>query len=162
GFGDCDNDVSNGCETPVTTTANCGMCGVACATLNGTPVCNTATMPATCAVGSCGQGYAHCAGQPGTNCETFVLGNDPNNCGACGHVCSTANGTPVCNGGVCGVGSCNQGFAHCAPTGTDCETMLGTTADCSACGDVCTTQNGAPACTGGHCAVGSCTFPFIN
>lgn len=31
GFGDCDSDAANGCETPLTTTSDCGSCGNACA-----------------------------------------------------------------------------------------------------------------------------------
>jgi hypothetical protein len=46
GFGDCDNDASNGCETALDTAANCGTCGVSCET--------DSTTLRTCNAGSCG------------------------------------------------------------------------------------------------------------
>ena len=30
GYGDCDGDFSNGCETDITTDYNCGDCGITC------------------------------------------------------------------------------------------------------------------------------------
>lgn len=40
GWADCDGNSANGCETPITTTANCGGCGRACATVgNGSAAC---------------------------------------------------------------------------------------------------------------------------
>jgi hypothetical protein len=40
GYGNCDNDLSDGCETRVTSTTNCGQCGNTCTCDNGlTPEC---------------------------------------------------------------------------------------------------------------------------
>jgi hypothetical protein len=165
GFGDCDHDPTNGCETPLTTVGNCGACGAVCTTQNGTPACNTATTPATCGVGACSMGYAACPGN-GNNCLTFIGGTDVNNCGGCGVRCATQNGTPACNAGVCAVGSCSPGWGHCSPGGTDCSTPLNTVGNCGSCGHTCTTQNGTPACNsvGGlwTCQAGPCNSGFAN
>ena len=48
---------------------------------------------AACGIAGCSMGYANCQGD-GTNCLTYIGGTDVNNCGACGHKCTTANGTP--------------------------------------------------------------------
>jgi hypothetical protein len=110
-------------------------------------------------------GYASCPGN-GTNCLTFVGGSDVNNCGACGHTCTTQNGTPACAGGVCQVATCNSGFASCPGNGTDCSTPLNTVSNCGSCGHVCTTLNGTPACNfvGGlwTCQAGTCNSGFAN
>ena len=44
GFGDCDGNAANGCETPLDTNANCGACGNAC------------TLGFACAAGRCSAG----------------------------------------------------------------------------------------------------------
>jgi hypothetical protein len=86
---------------------NCGACGVACSTNNGTP---------TCAAGkctwSCANGYAHCdTTQPNSGCETSTRTID--NCGTCGTKCTSAlvvNARNIaCDGTKCTYGSCNQG-----------------------------------------------------
>jgi hypothetical protein len=48
GFGDCDGDPANGCETSTDTTSNCGMCGRVCTSDAGTPACNAGTCATTC------------------------------------------------------------------------------------------------------------------
>jgi hypothetical protein len=49
GYGDCDSDRANGCETPLNTVAHCGGCGTVCpAVSGGTPVCNAGVCGASC------------------------------------------------------------------------------------------------------------------
>jgi hypothetical protein len=49
GFGDCDSDVVDGCETDLGTTSNCGMCGRSCpASGGGTPICNAGVCGIQC------------------------------------------------------------------------------------------------------------------
>ncbi|HEX3769971.1 MAG TPA: hypothetical protein VHV30_03865 [Polyangiaceae bacterium] len=48
GFGDCDGNPMNGCETPTNTITNCGSCGHGCTSDAGTPVCNGGTCGTSC------------------------------------------------------------------------------------------------------------------
>jgi hypothetical protein len=164
GFGDCAM-TGTVCQTPLNTNQNCGACGQVCNLPNSTSQCTmTMTDPPVplCVVAKCNPGWANCTTSLTNGCQTNTQ-TDPTNCGSCGNVCTTKNGTPVCNGGACGIGSCNPGWSHCnGSPGNDCDTPIGTVSNCSMCGDVCSTTNGTPACVGGHCAVGTCNAPFIN
>lgn len=55
-YGNCDSNPANGCETALTTTANCGSCGVACPE-------STACSTYTCTNTACTPEY-----HPGTSC----------------------------------------------------------------------------------------------
>jgi hypothetical protein len=125
-----------------------------------------------CQVGSCNAGWGHCPGDA-NNCSTPL--NTVNNCGACGNVCTTSNGTPACvpsgNTFVCAVGSCNPGFQHCAPIGTDCETNTNIDdTNCGSCGNSCNVSCNAggtghvmsTACTNGICDIQSCTGTYVD
>src|SRR5262249_6495332 len=88
-----------------------------------------------------------------TDLGTIQIGStdtDINNCGACGTVCSVANGTPACIAGVCQISFCIVGFANCdAPVATGCETDLQTdTGSCGLCNNACTAGQ---ACVSGTC-----------
>ncbi len=48
GTADCDGDETNGCETAINTTSNCGMCGRVCTSDAGTPACSSGTCTTTC------------------------------------------------------------------------------------------------------------------
>src|SRR5262249_9147006 len=98
-------------------------------------------------VNGCAQGGQPCNGI----CE--LTADDPQNCGACGHVCSGT--TPNCLDSECApacypdTGDCD----HVASNG--CEIDLTSDADnCGACGHQCTAQ-GANA-TGGICHDAQC------
>jgi hypothetical protein len=156
GFGNCDGNVATGCETPLNTPANCGSCATACNVANGSAACTAGA----CAVASCNAGFANCNGIASDGCETAVAG-DPNNCGSCGYVCSQANDTPACSGGVCSF-ACNPGFANCNGIASDgCETPTTTVTNCGSCGDVCGSANGTPGCMSGSCTIG-CNAGFGN
>jgi hypothetical protein len=86
GFGDCDNKLSNGCETDLSNaSADCGACGNQCT--NG-----------SCQMGSCScsANYGDCDADPKNGCEGSLV-DDPHSCGACGHDCL---------GGDCVAGAC--------------------------------------------------------
>ncbi len=109
GYGNCDSDTSNGCETSVLTDPlNCGQCGNVCPT--------PANMSATCAGGACGhvcwEGWADCNNNIADGCEVHT-NSDPNNCGSCGHACSA--------GMVCWIGRCSYEFASMFPSPTQCS-----------------------------------------
>jgi hypothetical protein len=85
GFGDCDGDTTNGCETVLSVRENCGGCGNVCQ--------NGACTAGACA---CTVGFADCNAKPQDGCEASLLG-DPHHCGTCGTDCS---------GGACKAGRC--------------------------------------------------------
>jgi hypothetical protein len=76
GYGNCDSNPANGCETNVTNNPmSCGGCGIACDVPNATPSC----VSGTCAIGMCNMGYADCDGKAQNGCE--VNTDTTNNCG---------------------------------------------------------------------------------
>ena len=48
----------------------------------------------------------------GTKDEGFNTNTDPNNCGACGTVCSVPNAIPGCAAGACTIAACKAGFGN--------------------------------------------------
>lgn len=88
------------------------------------------------------------------SCTTYCAtpSSDPNNCGACGTVCSSSHvATVTCGGGVCN-GTCASGYADCnANKQTDgCEiNILSDVNNCGACGIACN--------PGWSCVIGTCT-----
>ena len=107
GFGDCDGDVTNGCETYLGSNENnCGACGQVCA---GGQVCVNGACGSAWDGGACGQGFGDCDGDVTNGCETYLM-FDKNNCGACGVACA---GTEACVSGVCTVPATDAGPATC-------------------------------------------------
>ncbi|WP_156338033.1 hypothetical protein [Chondromyces crocatus] len=160
GFGNCDGNTANGCETNLqNSVGNCGACGNACSTANGTPACSAGS----CGIGACNSGFGNCDGNAANGCETN-LQNSVGHCGACGTVCSVANGTPSCTGGACSISSCNSGWGNCdGSTANGCETNLqNSVGHCGACGTVCSVANGTPSCAGGSCAIASCNSGWAD
>ncbi|MBI5533876.1 MAG: hypothetical protein HY898_14235 [Deltaproteobacteria bacterium] len=92
GWGNCDNDPANGCELDTTTSVgNCGGCGLACGTANGTPSC----VASQCQI-QCTGAFDNCDGLNPNGCESDLL-TDALNCGWCGHDCKGS----TCTGGMC-------------------------------------------------------------
>ena len=94
--GDCDDDPTNGCETPLAEDLrNCGVCGLRCGSGGATEV-------GTCSDGlcslECADGNFDCDGEPSNGCETTRL-RDPLHCGRCGSACPASE--PVCVAGDC-------------------------------------------------------------
>ena len=149
-FGDCDGDLTNGCESDVRTDAShCGSCDTACSTENATPSC----VSASCML-SCDQDFGDCDDDVATGCEAALL-TDPNNCNTCGTICTPAAGsTATCEAGACGF-ACNAGLGDCNSDPLDgCETNVLTAAtDCGACGR---------SCLGGDCIDGKCAVQQLS
>jgi len=99
GFADCNGDLgadgSDGCETPVATTAaHCGGCGNRCpAPPNATAAC----VDSTCGLGACLSGFDDCDGLAENGCEV-ELATDGQHCGVCGNTCAPGTG---CSNGTC-------------------------------------------------------------
>jgi len=157
GFGDCDGNKTNGCETNTTTSlTNCGACGAVCSLPNA----NTACQTSSCVITSCKAGFADCDLNPANGCETPL--NTVTNCGACGVACSNANGTTSCAAGACAP-VCTAGFGDCdGNKNNGCEQSLSTVADCGACGTVCALANAASTCPGETCTLGACNAGWGN
>jgi len=148
GFMDCNvNKRVDGCEVNVTTTSNCGGCGVACSS-NNIPI-------PTCASGVCGgfcaSGFMDCNNNKQSDgCESNITST--NSCGGCGIVCSTAHRpVPICQDAAC-IGNCSAGFADCnsGSQNDGCEIDLNNdNGNCGLCGHVC--SGATPTCSGGTC-----------
>jgi hypothetical protein len=159
GFANCNGQLVDGCETPLSAVGSCGACGNVCSLPNA----NEACVSGTCAIATCDAGFADCDGNPVNGCETNTK-TTIGSCGACGNVCSVANGTPACVNGACAVATCSTGFGNCNNNpGDGCETNKNTSVDnCGACGAVCNLPNANEACISGACAVASCQAGFAN
>lgn len=134
GWGDCDGDRVNGCETPVTSTTHCGACNAACE-----PRPNAS---ASCPLGACTQtcngGWGDCDGDLTSNgCESPLTSNT--HCGACNQPCTArANTQADCSGGTC-ARPCIPGYGDCDGVGDNgCERPLTTPTDCGGCNRPCT------------------------
>ncbi len=160
GYGDCDANPANGCETDLNASpANCGACASACTAQNATASC----VAGRCGVGVCNAGFADCDMNPANGCEADTATSD-SNCGACGTVCALPNAASSCAMGVCTLGACRDGFADCDMNPANgCEVDLRTdAAHCGACATSCVIANGMPACAAGRCAVGTCNMGFAD
>jgi hypothetical protein len=157
GFGDCDANESNGCETNTgASLLHCGTCANACNPLPNAAVgCVAGKCESTCSAG-----FGDCdAIAPG--CEA-QLESDSAHCGACGRACGVQNVASIeCEFGVCR-SFCTLGFANCSVpvTGADdgCELSASTNnTDCGGCGNDCTLQGAGFTCGGAGHPVGLCS-----
>jgi len=168
GYGDCDSDPFNGCETPLAGVNNCSACGAACAPDHAIGDCAAGS----CQVALCDEGWADCNGNPDDGCETDT--GRPENCGGCGVQCDVIPDPIGCNGAICTGILCAEGQADCDGNDT-CESDLSSDATCGSCnvrcefdggidghGSVaCAVQNSVPGQRAWGCEV-SCTDGFAD
>ena len=128
---DCDGAIDEGFDL-TQDPANCGACGTRCAQPNAAGTCEASA----CAY-ECLPGYVDLDGDVTNGCDYFCtesfnglevcdladndcdgtidenLGLETNvdNCGSCGNKCLAINADATCDGGVCGYGACDPGFA---------------------------------------------------
>ena len=155
GYGDCDGNSANGCETRTASdVANCGGCAQACAPARARlSVCEGGA----CAVSTCEAGYGDCDRDASNGCEVNLLTNAAH-CGACANACA---GVGACAAGVCQSSSCAAGTADCAAATPGCETdVTSDLANCGACGNACALPNARSRCGAGACAVEACAAGY--
>jgi hypothetical protein len=162
GFGDCDNNPANGCETNLQNNlSNCGACGSVCAIANGTPQCSGGQ----CGASSCNAGFTNC----GNSCSNLA---DTQNCGSCGNFCAVGgSGSASCTNGACqftcssGYTLCDSGLQTCTTppcpgTFVVCANLQNDPHNCGGCGAVnqnfdCTYGGSVAAlCIAGNCSSG--------
>ncbi len=154
-FGNCDNDVSNGCEANEDTDPNnCGGCGNKCAFAHASANCALGV----CGISACDPGFADCNGNPSDGCEVN-LNTDTNNCKACGAKCAPANAVGSCVAGACTVTSCTGNFQNCdGDPSNGCEADVATNAShCGTCSTKCDSTHGTPGCSAGICTIACAT-----
>jgi hypothetical protein len=96
GFGDCNGDPTDGCETDLNTTLeHCGACNAGC--VAGENVDAAACAAGVCTVGACKTGFGDCDGDVLTGCER-VLNFDDGHCSMCGMGCDTGAGQECVEG----------------------------------------------------------------
>ncbi|MFO0624782.1 MAG: hypothetical protein U0325_04135 [Polyangiales bacterium] len=156
GFGNCDGQASNGCETSLSAnTANCGACGNVCSGPAGSSV---SCVSGACRT-ACPAGQTDCGGvcrATGGSCTSSGTGG----CAQTGSVVCAGQGT-ACNalprtsgscttpsGGVCNTSGdcvCPAGASLCSGV---CRNLQTDAANCGACGRACATN---AACVSGVC-----------
>lgn len=157
GYGDCDGQNVNGCESPLNTATHCGACGASCNFQNGAGSCSAGV----CVVSVCDDGWEDCDGDGSNGCETPVDTND--NCGACGNRCRIQGAVAECINFSCEVIACQGPTGDCDGNGSNgCETTFGTVDNCGFCGDACNFQNGDGDCNNGSCQVFGCSAGFAD
>jgi hypothetical protein len=185
GFDDCDDDLSNGCETNTDINSlHCGGCsngfgqnaaGIDCpnGSSNQSPYCSDGI----CGLTDCvTPGTGDCDGN-GTCTDDLTT---VNNCGGCGLECVINHNTPICDDSAvpdtfeCRVGTCAQDATNkwedCNGSPSDgCERDLYNDAGyCGTCGTSCLTKVGTQNVTGvacdgsGGCAVTSCATGYAD
>jgi plastocyanin len=153
GYADCDSNVATGCETNLMTDpSHCASCTNLCKYMNAVAGCSGGV----CYLATCDAGFGNCNNNASDGCEAN-LSTDANNCGSCGTLCASINGTGACVSGACKE-SCVSGFGDCdGNSANGCETNLSNnTSHCGSCTNVCPTGN---TCSNGLCFNGGCISP---
>ncbi|MBI5512485.1 MAG: hypothetical protein HY909_01880 [Deltaproteobacteria bacterium] len=185
GFGNCDGNPRNGCETDLRSSfTHCGACGNVCATPSGT---TSNVCAAGVCVPSCAANRGNCDSNGANGCEADLTTSAT--CGACGTMCTAmqacanmggtyactstcgASGLVCCPGNTCNGGltcSVHAGTTRCCGTGrTNCSGACVDSAvdasNCGFCGLVCARPVGTTfnTCVSGMC-IPSCAATYGN
>jgi hypothetical protein len=144
GYADCNDSLSDGCETDLSTSSNCGACGKRCSNL---------CTPAGCA-DACPAPLTRCV----QSCVDLTTSTA--HCGRCDSACPKPwGGSVTCNAGTCGEPSCPPRFTLCRTPGSDfltCADLQNDPVNCGACFNRCITLMSAiQACVAGKCGTAS-------
>ena len=157
GWDNCNGVHSDGCETPLNTLTDCGVCRNACDLTNASESCATGD----CRIVMCTSGWGNCDSTHSNGCETQL--NSLTNCGMCGQACNLANATESCSSGACRLGTCSAGYENCdGNEANGCETQLNSVTNCGGCGIACSRANATATCGTGSCRIASCNGRFDN
>ena len=159
GFGDCDGNMTNGCEVPLDTEDNCAYCGNSCHAPNSTPNCNNRV----CEL-DCDTNYLDCDSLVSTGCEVDLRDNI-NHCGTCENNCDNLDHVAhsMCTGGVCVINNCKPFYDNCNQIIDDgCETPINTITDCGFCNNPCVLPNALSQCDFGVCEIQTCFGGYDN
>ncbi len=155
-LGDCDGLASNGCETPLTTSADCGGCGVPCAPSGAVGDCSTGT----CQVVACLRAdFGDCDGLASNGCETSL--RTTGDCAACGVPCTVPGGAATCASGFCSPTGCAVGLANC-DAAPGCEQSTNTSTHCGDCNVACAPSHAAASCATGTCQITRCDDGWLD
>jgi hypothetical protein len=122
GYGDCNGNASDGCETNLgTSVTDCGSCHSPC-TLGPTVVHASPACAGSCSF-ACDTGYGNCDSNTTNGCETDL--HTLTDCGGCHVPCAlgptAVHATSVSCDGTCHA-VCDVGFADCdGNAGNGCE-----------------------------------------
>ncbi len=151
GWGDCDDDDANGCETTLTTLDDCGVCGEVCDLDHASASCGDGT----CTIVECDDLWGDCDGLDFNGCERSLA--TTSDCGDCDRGCDLAHAGETCAEGTCVLVECDDLWASCDDDDTNgCETSLQTNSDCGDCDVACGLDHAAESCPGGVCTLGAC------
>jgi hypothetical protein len=147
GYADCNSDkLSDGCEANLANDPdNCNVCDRVCSANHVAPRCTAGVCDGVCA-----GGYADCNSNKQTDgCET-ALDSDPDHCGGCTTVCSSAGmATRTCNGSC--NGTCNADFLDCNSNKQTDGCEVNRLSDEAHCGDCETACSDGEFCINGEC-----------
>jgi hypothetical protein len=160
GYGDCNEDDRDGCETSLLLPDNCGGCGNTCRAL---PNVSGSTCNATGCVVQCQQGRGNCDGNSANGCEASL--SAASSCGSCGTDCTQLAHviTAECRNGGCRGLECEPGYDDCNGLAADgCERALNTLSDCGACDKPCAMAHAEGDCSTHTCRTGACDDGFAD
>lgn len=157
GFGDCNANPADGCETRLDTVMNCGACNRVCTLSEATASCAFGT----CGISSCETGFGDCDRVASNGCETPL--DSLTACGACDTPCSLDHAEETCGTGTCSIVRCEAGWGDCDGMAQNgCETSLNSLTTCGTCTGMCDLARASESCATGMCVLVSCESGFGN
>ncbi len=170
GYGNCDYDWTDGCETNIASDVkNCGSCGNECKVANGTTICENKV----CKISGCNFPYGDCDKNYISGCEKEL--NSVEYCGDCDNNCTKKNWPnvseykclPGFNKYYCGISLCEINYANCDGDNTNgCEVnLLKDIGNCGDCNKICDAKEMhvvSSLCNNGKCDYDKCIVGWID